>query len=421
MLDLKLLRDEPEGLRAALARRGADRLLDDVLAADATRREIVHKVDEMKHEQNQINKVVAKATPQEREELLERARALKADIEALEPQLKDADEQLEMLAARLPNLPDASVPDGSSEDENEEVRRWGEPPQIPGAEDHLDIGRRLGIIDTERASRASGSRFGYLFNEPVFMELALVRYALDMLTPHGFIPVSPPVPVRREAMFGAGELPGDEAQYYVTQDDLYLTGTSEQSLVALHMEETIEEDDLPLRYVAFSTCFRREAGTYGKDTRGIFRVHQFDKVEMFSYTAPDASGDEHEFILSRQEELLQGLGIPYRVMNVCTGDMGKKAAKQYDIDAWFPGQARYRELTSCSNCTDYQSRRSHIRMKGKTKGLPHTLNGTAFAIGRTLVAILENNQQPDGSVEIPKVLHQYLPDGMTTITRPHES
>ncbi len=413
MLDQRLLRDEPEKVRAALARRGADRLLDDVLAADARRREVVQLTESKKHDQNVITKQMAKATAEERETLLEQARSLKAEIEALEPQLKDADEQLEMLAAGLPNLPEDSVPDGQSEDDNVEVRTWGEPPHIPGAEDHLDIGRRLGVIDTDRASRASGSRFGYLFNELVYLEFAMVRFAMDTLAPHGFIPVLPPVPVRRESMFGAGELPGDEAQYYVTQDDLYLTGTSEQSLVALHMDETLDESQLPLRYMAFSTCFRREAGTYGKDTRGIFRMHQFDKLEMFSFTAHDASWDEHEFLVSRQEELLQALGLPYRVMNVCTGEMGKKAAKQYDIDVWFPGQGRYRELTSCSNCTDYQSRRSHIRLKGKP--LPHTLNGTAFAIGRTIVAILENFQEPGAGVQLPKVLHPYLPDGVTEI------
>jgi seryl-tRNA synthetase len=414
VLDLKLLRDEPDAVRIALARRGADGLLDDVLAADARRREIVKKVDDLKHEQNRVSKQIGGAQGDERESLLDQAKSFKAEIDALEPKLKDADEQLEMLASVLPNLPDESAPVGYSEDDNVEVSRWGEPRQIPGAEDHLDIGRRLGVIDTDRAARASGSRFGYLFKELVFLEFALVRFALDTLSPHGFIPVSPPVPVRREAMFGAGELPGDEAQYYVTQDDLYLTGTSEQSLVALHMDDVLEEGQLPLRYVAFSTCFRREAGTYGKDTRGIFRVHQFDKAEMFSYTNHDTSWDEHDFLRARQEELLQAIDIPYRVMNVCTGDMGKKAAKQYDIEAWFPGQGRYRELTSCSNCTDYQSRRAHIRVKGKP--LPHTLNGTAFAIGRTIVAILENFQEPGGGVQLPKVLHPYLPDGLTEIS-----
>ncbi len=414
MLDLKLLRDEPDVVRIALARRGADTLLDDVLAADARRREIVKKVDDLKHEQNRVSKQIGAASGDEREQLLEQAKSFKAEIDALEPKLKDADEQLEMLASVLPNLPHESAPVGYSEDDNVEIRRWGEPRQIAGPEDHLDIGRRLGVIDTDRAARASGSRFGFLFKELVFLEFALVRFTLDKLTPHGFIPVSPPVPVRREVMFGAGELPGDEAQYYVTQDDLYLTGTSEQSLVGLHMDDVFEESQLPLRYVAFSTCFRREAGTYGKDTRGIFRVHQFDKAEMFSYTAHDASWDEHEFLLARQEELLQAMGIPYRVMNVCTGDMGKKAAKQYDIEAWFPGQGRYRELTSCSNCTDYQSRRAHIRVKGKP--LPHTLNGTGVAIGRTIVAIMENYQEPGGGVQLPNVLHPYLPDGLTEIS-----
>jgi seryl-tRNA synthetase len=417
VLDLRLLREEPDRVRAALARRGVDPALDDVLAADAARRELVHRIDDLKHEQNMLSKQIGSAAPDERQSLIDKASGLKGDIEALEPKVREADEHLEMLAATLPNLPHESVPVGSNEDDNVEIRKWGEPRHIGNAEDHLDIGQRLHVIDTERAARASGSRFGYLLGATVSLEFALVRLAMDTLTAKGFLPVVPPVLVRREVMFAAGELPGDEAQYYVTQDGLYLTGTSEQALVAMHMDETLEEDKLPLRYVAFSTCFRREAGTYGKDTRGIFRVHQFDKVEMFSYAHPDQSWDEHEFLLSCEEELLQAVGIPYRVMNVCTGDMGKKAAKQYDIDAWFPGQGRYRELTSCSNCTDYQSRRAHIRLKGKKGGLPHTLNGTAFAM-RTLAALLENNQQTDGSVEIPEALHPYLPAGMTRIEPP---
>jgi seryl-tRNA synthetase len=417
VLDLRLLREEPDVVRAALARRSVGKALDDVLAADAARRELVHRIDDLKHEQNMLSKQIGSASADERQTLIDKASALKADIEALDPKVKEADEHLEMLAATLPNLPHDSVPDGADEDDNVEIRRWGEPREIGNAEDHLDIGQRLGVIDTERAARSSGSRFGFFLGATVHLEFALVRLAIDTLTKKGFIPVVPPVLVRREVMFAAGELPGDEAQYYVTQDGLYLTGTSEQALVAMHMDETIDEERLPLRYLAFSTCFRREAGTYGKDTRGIFRVHQFDKVEMFSYAHPDRSWDEHEFLLSCEEELLQTIGIPYRVMNVCTGDMGKKAAKQYDIDAWFPGQGRYRELTSCSNCTDYQSRRAHIRLKGKKSGLPHTLNGTAFAM-RTLAALLENNQQPDGSVDIPAALHPYLPDELTRIAAP---
>jgi seryl-tRNA synthetase len=416
LLDLKLLRDDPEMVRAALARRGADRLLDDVLAADERRREIVHKTEDRKHEQNVISKKIGRAKADEREALLEEARKLKAEVEALEPELRDADEQLEMLAATLPNLPHESVPDGESDDDNIELRTWGDPPKLEAPADHLDIGERLGVIDTERASRASGTRFGYLLGDAVFLELALVRYALDRLRAHGFVPVIPPVLVRREVMFGAGDLPGDEAQYYVTQDGLYLTGTSEQALAALHMDETLPAGDLPIRYSGFSPCFRREAGTYGKDTKGIFRVHQFDKVEMFSFTHPDASWDELDFLVAIEEELIQALELPYRVMNVCTGELGAKAAKKVDIEAWFPGQGRYREITSCSNCTDYQTRRLQIRMKGKGKGIPHTLNGTAYAIGRTLAALIENHQLPGGGVAVPKALHDYMPEGMTELS-----
>jgi seryl-tRNA synthetase len=416
MLDLKLLREEPEAVRAALARRGDDRLLEDVLAADESRRELVFRLDELKHEQNVISKAMARATEAERAEMLERARALKADIDALEPQVREATEQLEMAAAVLPNLPHESVPIGASDDDNVELSRWGEPREIPGAEDHLDIGRRLGIIDTDRASRASGSRFGYLFGPAVHLEFALVRFAFDHLAPHGFVPVVPPVLVRREVMFGAGALPGDEAQYYVVQDGLYLTGTSEQALAAIHMDEELDVSELPRRYSAFSSCFRREAGTWGRDTRGIFRVHQFDKVEMFSFAHPSSSWEEHDFLVGLQEEMLQALEIPYRVVNVCTGELGAPAAKKIDLEAWFPGQGRYREVTSCSNCTDYQARRLHIRMKGKGgKGIPHTLNGTAITSSRTIAAILENFQEPGRGVRLPKVLHPYLPEGMTEI------
>ena len=417
MLDLRLLRDEPDVVRGALVRRGADRLLDDVLAADEARRGLQQRVDDLRHDQNEISKQMARITPEEREVMLEKARALKADIEALEPQLRDADEALEMVAAGLPNLPHESVPVGASDDDNVELHRWGEIKPIPGAEDHLDVGRRLGVIDTDRASRASGSRFGYLFGDLVHLEFALIRFAYDKLAPHGFIPVVPPALVRREVMYGQGALPGDEAQYYVVQDGLYLTGTSEQALAAIHMEESLTVDELPKRYAGFSTCYRREAGTWGRDTRGIFRVHQFDKVEMFSYTHPEASWAEHDFLVGIEEDLLQSLEIPYRAMNVCTGELGAPAAKKIDLEAWFPGQGRYREVMSCSNCTDYQSRRLHIRLKG-AKGLPHTLNGTAVAVGRTIAAILENYQESDGGVAIPEVLHTYLPGGLTRIGAP---
>jgi seryl-tRNA synthetase len=416
MLDLRLLRDEPDAVRAALARRGADELLDDVIAADAHRRKLAHQVDERKHDQNVVSKQIGTAPAGEKQRLLEQAREVKAEIEALEPQLRAADEELELLASRLPNLPHESVPRGSSDDDNLELRAWREPRSREPTEDHLDIGRRLSLIDTDRAARTSGTRFAYLFGDLVYLEFALARFAMDSLAPHGFVPVVPPFLVRREVMFGAGELPGDEAQMYVTQDGLYLIATSEHSIAALHMDEDIDEADLPLRYAGFSPCFRREAGTYGRDTRGIFRLHQFDKVEMFSFCRAEDSWNEFDFLVSRQEELLQALELPYRVMVVCTGEMGKKAAKQIDIETWFPGQGRYRELTSCSNCTDYQARRLHVSAKGKGgRRLVHTLNGTGFAIGRTIAALLENYADDDGGVHVPNVLRSYMPEGMERI------
>jgi seryl-tRNA synthetase len=408
VLDIKLLRERTDDVRAALARRGVAHLIDDVLAADATRRDVVVRIESIKKEQNDISRLIGRSPPAEREPLLEQARRLKVDVEVLEPRVREAEEQLDMLMAGLPNLPDASVPDGDSEDDNVEVRRWGEPRRIDQAADHLDIGRRLGIIDTERAARASGSRFGYLLADAVLLEFALVRLALDRLLPRGFVPVSPPVLVNREVMFGAGDLPADEAQYYVTVDGQYLTGTSEQALAALHMEEDLDASSLPLRYTAFSSCFRREAGTYGRDTRGIFRVHQFDKVEMFSFTQPDQSWEELELLLAIEEELFQALELPYRVVNCCAGELGAKAAKKYDIEAWFPGQEKYRELTSASNCTDYQARRLRIRTKidGRRREV-HTLNATAFGLSRTIACLLENYQEPSGEVLVPKVLREH--------------
>jgi len=280
------------------------------------------------------------------------------------------------------------------------------------ARDHVDIGEALGIIDLERAARVSGARFAYLLGGGVVVQFALVRYCLDRLAAKGFVPVVPPVLVREEAMYGTGFLPTDEAQIYVTRDDdLYLVGTSEVALAGLHQGEVLDPSSLPRRYVGYSTCFRREAGAYGKDTRGIFRVHQFDKVEMFSFTEADASWDEHEFLLSCEEELIRGLELPYRVANVCTGELGASAAKKYDVEVWLPGQGRYRELTSCSNTTDYQARRLGVRVRYPDGNRPaHTLNGTACAIGRTLIALLENHQGEDGSVALPEALHPYVPD-----------
>jgi seryl-tRNA synthetase len=323
------------------------------------------------------------------------------------------EEELKSLSARLPNLPDSSAPDGASDEDNVEVRRWGDPPRFDfEPKDHVALGEALGMIDMERGARTSGARFSYLFGPAARIQFALVQYGLDFAQERGFTPVIPPVLVREEAMFGTGFLPTDEAQIYVTRDDnLYLVGTSEVSLAALHAGEILDPESLPRRYVGYSTCFRREAGSYGKDTRGLFRVHQFDKLEMFAFVLPGDSSEEHERFLAWEEEFYQSLEIPYRVVNVCTGDLGASAAKKYDIEAWLPGQDKYREITSTSNTTDYQARRLECRVRLPDGNRPvHTLNGTLSAIGRTIIALMENGQQEDGSVQLPKALQKYLPE-----------
>ena len=421
MLDLKSIREDPETFRRALARRSPALAedLDRALEHDRERRELTQQVEEQRAEQNRGSKAIGAAKGEERERLITEVRRASERLEELEPRLAEVEEELKSLLDRLPNAPHQSVPQGESDEDNELLRTVGDPTEL-GFEprDHVDLGELLGIIDLERAARVSGARFSYLLDGAVLLQWALVRYCLDVLVEKDFIPVIPPVLVREEAMYGTGFLPTDEAQIYATRDDdLYLVGTSEVPLAALHQGEILDAGSLPRRYVGYSTCFRREAGAYGRDTRGIFRVHQFDKVEMFSFVEPDASWDEHEFLLSCEEELLRGLGIPYRVMNVCTGELGASAAKKYDLEAWLPGQGAYRELTSCSNTTDYQARRleCRIRYQGGNRTV-HTLNGTACAIGRTLIAILENFQREDGSVEVPEALHPYLPERYRVLT-----
>ena len=387
--------------------------LDHLLDVDEQRRPLTVRVEELRARKNRGSKAIGAADGGERDRLIAEVREASAELGELEPQLASLDEQAAELLARIPNPPHESVPEGADDDDNVELRVVGEPPRFSfDARDHVDLGSALGILDLERAARVSGSRFTYLLGAAVLLEFALVRYCLDRLMPKGFLPVIPPVLVREEAMFATGFFPTDEASIYATRDDeLYLVGTSEVPLAGLHQGDLLDPSTLPRRYAGYSTCFRREAGAHGKDTRGIFRVHQFDKVEMFSFTGPDASWDEHEFLLACEEDLIQGLELPYRVMNVCTGELGASAAKKYDIEVWLPGQERYRELTSCSNTTDYQARRleCRIRREGGNR-TAHTLNGTACAVGRTLIAILENHQQADGSVAIPAVLHPYLPE-----------
>jgi len=326
--------------------------------------------------------------------------------------LQEADLTRRKALFEIPNIPAEDVKIGKDESENEEVKKWGDPKDFKfKVRDHLEIGQLLDIVDTERASKVSGSRFGYLKGDGALLELALVNFAFSTLIKEGFIPVIPPTLIRRESMEGMGYLEhgGEEDMYVLDKDGLILVGTAEQSLGPMHMGEVLEVEKLPLRYAGFSSCFRREAGSYGKDTRGIMRVHQFDKVEMFSITKPSESDREHDFLLSLEEKFFQALKIPYHILKMCTGDLGHPAARKYDIEAWFPSEKRYREVTSASTTTDYQSRRLRVKYKeGGTVNFVHMLNGTAFAIGRTLIAILENYQQEDGSVLIPDVLKPYL-------------
>ena len=415
MLDLKAIREDPDAFRRGLARRSPELAadLDRVLELDRRRRELTATVDELRAEQNRGSKAVGRASGSERDRLIASVREASDRLADVEPQLAVVEDELRRVLDRLPNVPHESVPEGETDEDNQLLEEVGDRPSL-GFEprDHVDLGETLGVIALERAARVSGSRFAYLLGGAVMLQFALVRYCLGRLAPKGFVPVVPPVMVREEALYGTGFFPTDEASIYATRDDdLYLVGTSEVPLAGLHGDEILDPGTLPRRYVGYSTCFRREAGAHGKDTRGVFRVHQFDKVEMFSFTEPERSWEEHEFLRSCEEELIQGLEIPYRVMNVCTGELGASAAKKYDIEAWLPGQDRYRELTSCSNTTDYQARRLGIRVRYPDGNrAAHTLNGTACAVGRTLIALLENRQQEDGSVPLPEALHPYLPE-----------
>ncbi|TMK25503.1 MAG: serine--tRNA ligase [Actinobacteria bacterium] len=408
MLDLKRIRDDPETVRAALARRGADlpAALDRVLELDRRRRELLPELEGLRAEQNEANaRIGAAGDADAREREIEAMRSVAARAKELEQDLMAVEPDLQAALAQLPNLPDPSAASGS---EDELVREVGAIPQLDfEPRDHLELAGQM--IDMDSAARVSGSRFAYLRGELVMLELALVRWALEKLGGHGFEPVIPPVLVRERALYGTGFLPDTEQQIYrLPDDELYLVGTSEVALASLHDGQIIDADRLPLRYAGFSPCFRREAGAAGKDTRGIFRVHQFDKVEMFSFVAPEEGASEHERILAIEEEILAELGLPYRVVNIAVTDLGSSAAQKYDCEAWLPSQGRYRELTSCSNTTDFQARRLSIRMRRDKRTLtPHTLNGTAVAVGRTIVALLENGQRANGSVELPEVLVPY--------------
>jgi seryl-tRNA synthetase len=414
VIDLKAARADPEAFRSALVRKGdeAARLFDELVAADARWLELIPRVDDLRSR----TKLKGKPSPEQLEEL----KQVKVELKNHEDELAAAEQQRQTLLDRVPNPPDASAPDGFAEEDAVEIRRVGEIPTFDfPVRDHIDLAQAYGWIDQERGARTSGSRFVYRIGDVALLELALYRFALDRLVQKGFVPVLPPVLVREEAMYGTGFFPTDEVNIYaVERDELYLVGTSEVSLAALHMGEILE--DVPLRYAGFSTCFRREAGAAGKDTRGMFRVHQFDKVEMFVFTVPKASRDEHERLLTIEEELVQELRIPYRVVNVAAGDLGASAAKKYDIEAWFPGQERWREITSTSNTTDFQARRLEIRHRRADRSLEtvHTLNGTAVT-ARAMIALLENFQDEGGSISIPEPLRDFgAPERLGTIEAP---
>ncbi len=419
MLDVKMLRSNPDEVREALARRGASASsLDEFLAVERRRRKLLTQVETMRAERKRTSDEIAavKKGGGEAEQAIAAMRALGDTIKQGEAELAEIDEDLRARLLEIPNLVLDDVPPGGAADAVV-LRSVGEPPHFDfEAKDHLDLGLALDVIDMERAAKVSGSRFAYLKGDLVLLQFALVGYALEIVCGQGFRPVVPPVLVREEAMYGTGFFPTDRAQIYETLDGDCLVGTSEVPLAALHMGEFLETADLPLRYAGYSTCFRREAGAAGRDTRGILRVHQFDKLEMFSFCLPEQAAAEHERILSAEETILQGLGIPYRVVNIAAGDLGAPAARKLDCEAWLPGQQQYREVTSCSNCTDYQARRLDCRYRSeKGPRFVHTLNGTAIALGRTIIAIMENYQQPDGSIAVPEALRSRM--GKAVIAR----
>jgi seryl-tRNA synthetase len=411
VLDLKRIREDPGPVRAALARRGAAEDLDELLRLDARRRELLPGIEERRARRNQASDAIAEAKRSggDAEAQIAAMRELGAEIKRLEAELAEVEATRDELATKLPNIPDDDAPDGVADEDAVVMREVGERPEFGfPPRDHVELAGALGLLDMEKAAQASGSRFAYLLGDLVLAELALIRLAVDAVGAEGFVPVVPPVLVREGPLYGTGFLPAErEMIYEVPRDELFLVGTSEVSLAALHANEILAADELPRRYAGISTCFRREAGAAGRDTRGIFRVHQFDKVEMFSFCEPQGSDDEHQRMLAIQERILTTLEIPYRVVDIPVGDLGAPAARKFDCEAWIPSQERYREVTSTSNTTDYQARRLDSRFRREAESAPeelHTANGTAVAIGRTLIALIENRQDAEGGVSMPASL-----------------
>ena len=411
MIDVKLLRENPNLVRSSQKARGeSESLVDELLAADEVRRAAIVEFEALRAEQNALSKSVGAAKGDEKSALLDRAKSLSAQVKEAEAKKSLTEESFRKLALLLSNIVDPSAPIGGESD-FKVIEQVGKPREFGfEVKDHVELGKILGAIDVERGAKVSGARFYYLTGVGALLELALVNYAISLATKAGFIPVIPPVLVKPEAMEGTGFL-GQAAEnvFHLKEDDFYLVGTSEVPLAAYHMDEILDSNKLPLRYSGYSPCFRREAGSYGKDTRGIIRVHQFEKVEMFSFCKPEDAAAEHQRLLAWEKEFLNAMEIPYRVIDVATGDLGSSAIRKFDCEAWIPTQGGYREVTSTSNCTDFQARRLNIRTKGENGTSPvATLNGTLVAVPRMIVAILENHQQADGSVNLPKALQSYL-------------
>ncbi len=418
MIDIKFIRDNPDKVQEGARAKGRHVDVEKILAVDKKHRELLQAVEHYRAEKNEKGKGVAKEKDAKKKKaLLAVLKEVDVKEKELEPEVKKFEEQLHALLYEIPNLPAPDVRIGKDDTENEIVKRVGEPTQFSFTpKNYMELAALHDLIDVERAAKVSGTRFGYLKNEAALLEFALLQFGMETLTKEGFIPVIPPVVVKAKSMRAMGYLEhgGEEETYHFKEDDLYFVGTSEQSVGPMHGNEIFDEKDLPRRYVAFSTCFRREAGTYGKDTKGILRVHQFDKVEMLTLTKPEESDKEHEYLLSIEEKFMQALKLPYHVVKMCTGDLGDPAARKYDIEAWIPSENKYRETHSTSNCTDFQSRRLNIRYRSNVKGqmskvhYVHMLNGTVFSMNRPIIAILENYQQKDGSILIPDVLQKYM-------------
>ena len=415
MLDIKFIREYPDKVKDGCENKQVKVDIDQLLEVDKKKRETLQALEDMLAQKNRASKIITQTkNEKEKQKLILEMRELDRNSDRLTKDLKEIEEEFNKLMLQIPNLPFDDIPVGKDENDNVVLKEVGERPKFDfKPKDYLEIAEKLDLIDVKRAAKIAGTRFGYLKKEAALLEFALLGLVLETVTKEGFIPVVPPVMIKPEMAKGMGypeQFDGEEA-YYIEKDNLFLVGTAEQSLGPMHSNEILNEKELPKRYVAFpSTSFRREAGAYGKDTKGIFRVHQFDKIEMFSFTKPKDSREEHRFFLKMEEKLMQALKIPYRVVRICTGDLGFPTASKYDIEAWMPSENRYRETHSTSNCTDFQARRLDIRYRDKTGKLNfvHTINGTAFAIGRTLVMIIENYQQKDGSIKIPEVLQKYL-------------